>query len=293
MRPGPTPTQIVALFGALTVGCLTLNPAYDGESTGEGASGSGTSGGGLTTGVTTGSSTGDTSGVTGSGGSTGDPTTGGLTTTGAPTCDGANPCDPDAVCSVVGDAIECTCNEGYTGDGYTCVVVPALATLRWEMPCLPQLCGEACETELAETADAEVLTGEPGVLYDVTLRIRGVVEEKTYLGGTEDGHWHEGGEPADDAFNEMYLDISAPPRRYWLNGGTSNQGWCVPLDYQRGVEVEAGATVTIGMFDPNTCQILNQDQPGGDPIVIPDIPPAPNFYDGQFVQVDAVSFAPK
>jgi hypothetical protein len=53
------------------------------------------------------------------------------------------------------------------------------------------------------------------------------------------------------------------------------------------VPLDAGATVTLTAMPIDGHEIENVD-PSGTPIVIPDIAPAPAAYAGQFVQVDVV-----
>jgi hypothetical protein len=48
----------------------------------------------------------------------------------------------------------------------------------------------------AEERDRETFSGAPGVIYDVTIRIRRVVEPKNFTGGTvEPEHFPSGGTP--------------------------------------------------------------------------------------------------
>lgn len=167
-------------------------------------------------------------------------------------------------------------------------VAAALDGLRWELPCSNND-AYYCDTPEAKTVET-TLTGPPGTRYDITLRFRGVVEQKTYEGGTADGMWSAGGEPAFDLYNIYKLEISDPPAVYFLNAGQSNLGYCVPLDYTKTIRVAAGATVSMTADPVDTAQVNNHAEAGA-PIVVAGIPPAPDPYDGQFIQMDVVSVA--
>jgi hypothetical protein len=182
----------------------------------------------------------------------------------------------------------CTCNPGYQGDGHTCIpVAVSLSGLRWEIPC-----GVDVNTSVCSVTDPPVqmatLEGLAGAQYDVALRFRGVVEEKTYTGGVADGYWYTGGSPASDNWNIYRLDISDPAQTFFLNAGSSGLFYCVRLDYTRTVRVRSGAKVTLTALSNDGQEIKNIDS-GGTPIVVPGVPPAPNAYNGQFIQMDVAS----
>ncbi|MBC8131612.1 MAG: hypothetical protein H7X95_01420 [Deltaproteobacteria bacterium] len=164
--------------------------------------------------------------------------------------------------------------------------VGVLSGLRWELPCSNNFNGY-CDTPLVREKSA-TLIGAPGVTYEIALRFRGVVEEKTYEGGTKDGHWNVGGAPADDLYNVYKMDVSNPPQTFFLNSGASNSGFCVGLDYTRTVRMAADSTVTL-IADPIDGAQVENGGTDGLPVVVPGIPPAPSRYDGQFIQMDVVS----
>ncbi|HZR79606.1 MAG TPA: FG-GAP-like repeat-containing protein [Candidatus Binatia bacterium] len=167
------------------------------------------------------------------------------------------------------------------------VISGELSGLRWELPCISHVGGNVC-TCAQDLTQSTTLGGTQGAVYEVSLRFRGVVEEATYTGGTKDGYWHIGGAHDGSEFNEYRLSISDPPQTYFLNSGTSNVYRAFAIDYTRTVQVAAGATVTLGLRSIESREIINVDG-SGQPIVIPDVPPAPAAYDGQFVQMDVVS----
>jgi hypothetical protein len=69
-----------------------------------------------------------------------------------------------------------------------------LTGLRWELPCLgPHYGGSACAASATPVVTAVTAGGAAGTTYDVALRFRGVIEHRSYEGGTQDGSWYVGG----------------------------------------------------------------------------------------------------
>jgi hypothetical protein len=200
-------------------------------------------------------------------------------------------CDLHASCSVpdAGAGVTCTCLPGYVGDGHSCTNVAAsLGGLRWELPCGSSTSSAAC-TASDITPITSTLGGAAGTSYDVVLRFRGVVEQKGYTGGTNDGMFLQiGGTPDADPYNVYALAVSSPAQTYYLNRGTSGQTRCYGIDYTHSIRVAAGATVTMTALAIDGAEIKNLDG-GGQPIVVAGVPPAPGTFDGQFIQMDVVS----
>jgi len=165
----------------------------------------------------------------------------------------------------------------------------ALDGLRWEIPCGADLGGMVCAADNAVDQVATI-TGTASDHFTVALRFRGVVETKAYTGGTVDGYFNTGGTDNGDSFNVYSLKVSSPAQTYFVNMGVSNIYHCFPLDYMESIPMDGGATVTLGAMPIDGHEIENLD-PAGMPIVIPDIAPAPAAYAGQFVQMDVVSVA--
>jgi hypothetical protein len=134
-----------------------------------------------------------------------------------------------------------------------------------------------------------------GSIYNVTLRFRGVVEQKTYSGvvagvtatGTNGSSFVVGGMPAADGYNVYMLAISSPKQVAYLNAGSSNVNQCWAIDYTVTLPMLSGATIVMTADTIDQYEVFNQDA-NGNPIVVPNIPPAPNSFDGQFVQMDVV-----
>lgn len=168
------------------------------------------------------------------------------------------------------------------------VAVAGLNGLRWELPCSNNFNGY-CDTPATRVRTA-VVTGNVGAVYDIQLRFRGVVEEKTYVDGTTVGHWQVGGVASSDLYNIYKLEIDQPPQVFYVNAGTSSNGYCVPVDFMASVKAATGATVTLSADSIDGAQVENASEMGM-PIVVPDVPPSPAAYDGQFVQMDVVAVA--
>jgi hypothetical protein len=134
--------------------------------------------------------------------------------------------------------------------------------------------------------------GDPTVTYNLTFRFRGVVEQKTYNGGTNDGAFFQiGGAPAGDGYNVYKLTISSPAQTYYLNRGTSGQTLCYPIDYQKTLPVNGGATVTLFADSVDNNEVWNSstNPPVQTPISVPGITSPTQPFNGQFVQMDVLS----
>jgi hypothetical protein len=207
----------------------------------------------------------------------------------------SNGCSPDAVCTNHPGTFSCACKPGYLGDGGTCAnVAGSLSGLRWNLPCNPHGTAETACTCVDPEVVSTTLGGLPGASYDVTLRFRGVVEQKTYVGGSHDGGmWQVGGTVPNDSYNIYRLDISSPAQTFFLNRGTSAITRCWPIDYVETIRVAAGADVSLTAQVVDGQEIINRDATDGTggAIVIPGVPPAPESFDGQFIQMDVVDLS--
>lgn len=302
-RPAVQRTRVRVVVGAVMVASALLGACSfdsggvggqgtalgEGDSTAaEGSTGAATTGGGPVDATTQGSADGTTGGSDGGSSST---AAADESSSGAPfdpcALDNGG-CDPDASCmpDPSGEVAVCDCNEGFEGNGLSCVVTPSLAMLRVEAGCNATL-ADTCSTD--DAYQEAPMLGEPAARYVVTLRIRGVVELKSYDGGEPDGLWHPNGEPGDvDLWNEVTLSISetagVPAQTIRLNSGASGSSTLVAVDMTHDVLIETGATVGLRLEAVDGLQIRNHDN-----LVIDDIPPAPDAFDGQFVQIDVLA----
>jgi hypothetical protein len=188
----------------------------------------------------------------------------------------APPASSDSSASLAGLRIEVPCKGDKFGENAECHWDPALMVNdpKWKL-----------RTEIVKT-----FSGAPGVIHDVTIRVRGVVEPKNFTGGTvEHDHFQIGGTPDVDHYNFYSLKVSDPAQSYTVNRHEKKVGhFLFAIDYTVTVPIRGGATVTLGAYDDNDISIANHQN-----IVVPEIPPAPAPFDGQFFQLDVVSVAPR
>ena len=167
------------------------------------------------------------------------------------------------------------------------------------------------------------LGGEPGVIYDVTLHVYGVVEPRRYQGGVRRAgptfdpngldFWHEGGalpaNPGTFMSYELHVDPQVPgaPNDYFLNSRPgADQTFVIRLDYEATIAVPGAGTIQFRTFDLNCRQITNCDTNECGPVspkpvitasvINADPPPPPTFTQpfqtsanagrGQWVYID-------
>jgi len=181
--------------------------------------------------------------------------------------------------------VECGPTEVF--DSLACVdVAGELQGLRVEMPCTRGRKADSCRTLVPREGKAAQLSGKPGQIYEVTVRLRGVLELNTYTGGTGEKTWYTGGSPVDKHANVYQLAISAPWQTYFLNAGeVGPRTW--PIDMTRTLRIEGGAAVTLVSDSLDGKLVPNRDEKGF-PIVVEQVPPAPAAFDGQFLQIDVL-----
>ena len=174
-------------------------------------------------------------------------------------------------------------------DCSSCVdVASSLEGLRWSMPCRASQSNRGCWNDDPLPVSTTV-GGVTGKTYSLALRFRGVVEQKTYTDGTNDGaFWQVGGTPAPDGLNIYALQISSPRQTFYLNRGNSSfdQSWAI--DYTKTVQADAHATITLTATSIDGAEKKNVDAIGT-PLLVAGVPPFPAAYDGQFIQMDVVS----
>jgi hypothetical protein len=262
---------LAALCGVACVGSVEVSPGAESDAA---------SGGSTTTDATGGSASSASDATT-------DPTA--ATTSAGP--------DPSTTDPTASDATGSSSATEGSSSGIATTGDPAatLAPLRIEHPCTGGGCGsmpeDTCLT-VADDIDDATLMGDAGVVYDVTFRVRGVVEMADYAGGDFDGAVYVGGSGT-SGWNSFRLTTSDPPQTYWLNPLGSGDYYTQPVDTTFIAPVADGATVELyGGAGGDQCSIFNHDQVGN-PIVVRNIPPAPAAFDGQFLQVDVVSIVAK
>lgn len=180
-------------------------------------------------------------------------------------------------------------SAGHLCSAGECVDVAAsLSGLLWQLPCeAPHSEASKCMTKTDVTSTA-VLGGRSGFTYDVTLHFRGVVERKTFTGGCPgDASWQTGGAENGDLYNVYQLTVSSPPQTFFLNVGASNLLYAFPVDFEKTIRVDAGATLTLFATSKDGIELKNIDEQST-PLVI-DGASIAQPYDGQFIEVEVVS----
>jgi hypothetical protein len=289
--------QLLSVGVLWVVGCSTADDLRPGSATASGGAGAGLGGSSTASG--------------GAGQTGGTPGTGGSDTGGAGPSSGGQPEATGGVASGSGGAGGSP--EGVGGSGGSggspqgeFGIFSVLHGERWEMPCgahsddecenYPQgtsECPNGGYTMLDKTLN---LGGPAGTSFDVTLRVRGVMEPKEYEGGANaGGHLYRGGTIVPSNYNVYGLQISSPADAVYFNSdeGQGEGHYVFVVDQTITVRIDANASLRLYAFDANCTAIANCSESGCDsPNVVPGVPPAPNAYDGQFAQVDVVSVVP-
>lgn len=156
---------------------------------------------------------------------------------------------------------------------------------RWEIPC-DRDPGNSDECPTSKSVNEQkTFGGSPDTIYQVTVRLRGVVEPETYRGGTPDGmHFRVGGEPDNATYNRYGFSVSDPAEKYWLNDSPNVGHDTFIIDHTKTIPIRGGATVSFVGEDPNHTEIANFKH-----LVVDGIPPAPEPFIGQFIQLDVQS----
>lgn len=161
--------------------------------------------------------------------------------------------------------------------------------LSWLLPCLGSVSTNVCSCA-ATQSDSYAVGGDPGTVYDVVFRVRGIVEEVSYSGGTAYGTTGNvqkdatGHSPSN--YNVYRLDVSDPPASYFLNNGTTDTTAAEAVDYEVEIPIRGGATITLYANSVDTREIknrLNRTVADDDP-AFPVVVAQP--YNGQFMQID-------
>ena len=126
--------------------------------------------------------------------------------------------------------------------------------------------------------------GEPGRRYKVTLRFRGVVEPMMYKGGQQVGeYFYIGGEKDNGTYNVYQISVSSPQSHFFLNRQDKVGHKIFTIDYTQIIEIDGGAEIVFHGDGQNGRMITNFKK-----LVVPGIAPAPEPFNGQFIQVDVL-----
>lgn len=163
----------------------------------------------------------------------------------------------------------------------------ALTGHRWQLACLDNLGNFNCHCPVPQTTMV-TLTGD-STRWNVTVRIRGIMEAITYNGGSAGtSGWYVGGNPGDGANNVYRLTVSSPSQTYWINRGTPTGQRSFLYDYQETLQIDGNATVTFFASGQDTLQWGNYDG-NGTAMTINGLAGITQPYDGQFAHIEVVS----
>jgi hypothetical protein len=144
--------------------------------------------------------------------------------------------------------------------------------------------------------------GTPGTVYQVTIRVRGIVEPKHYTGGVKDtAHegFYTGGAPSTSGNYNVYLlkTSGMQGQSYFLNALNQQEAhFSYAIDYTVTIPIEGGADMWFLSDDSNCSAIKNCDtssvdkpgnQPGCKPITLAGFnePGITQPYNGQFIVI--------
>lgn len=199
--------------------------------------------------------------------------------------DGSADLSADAVTDQVGSP---------DGEAGTSPAAP-LDKFRFDCPCKPAAADHLSNNNCNVTPETDRQTivktmgGDPGTIYDVTFHVRGLTEPNTYKNGTlQVQRFYVGGTTSTAGYTSYMMTVADPAQHYFFNYNATTDHIHFKLDYQVTVKIRGGTKVTFDVNGdgsmPDGHSVANFDQ-----TVVPDVPPAPMWYDGQFVQLDVVS----
>jgi hypothetical protein len=223
------------------------------------------------------------------------------TTSAGPSAETSGPAESSS-----GEVVDETANTATSGGEDTLEYAGDMNGYRWELPCEDPSQRDTCpwDPALLEGAvkdpsytlrreTAVTFGGDPTVVYDVQIRIRGLVEPKDFADGmVQENHFQIGGTPGTNDYNIYAIEVGDPLQVYTLNRNEMGIGhYTFILDYTVTIPIRGGTEVVMAMSDPNNIAIAN---PGGasgsvDPFVVPEIPPFPDPFYGQFIQMDVLA----
>lgn len=160
-------------------------------------------------------------------------------------------------------------------------------------------CDHAMPTGAGYHGSKEViLAGDEGSVYDVTLRIRGVVEPTNVVGGQRSGtetfsymnlNWRTvpltvgGSVPVDDTdYSQWLIRVGEPEQEYFLNDYQRVGHYIFLLDYEVTIPMAAGTSVSLEGIDSNERQIMNFESYSPDGV-------DGSINHGQFIELDVIS----
>ncbi len=132
--------------------------------------------------------------------------------------------------------------------------------------------------------------GSRDVIYDVRLRIRGIFEPTTIVGGEapypDHPYFKIGGTVEAREWSAWHIQVSSPKQTYWLNHYPTVSHTIYAEDFEATIPVAGEAAVVVRVIDGNDRQIDN-NKPGPDRLqIIKDISTTP--LPGQMLRLDVI-----
>ena len=132
--------------------------------------------------------------------------------------------------------------------------------------------------------------GSRDVIYDVRLRIRGIFEPTTIIGGEapypDHPYFKIGGTVEAREWSAWHIQVSSPKQTYWLNHYPTVSHTIYAEDFEATIPVAGEAAVVVRVIDGNDRQIDN-NKPGPDRLrIIKDISTTP--LPGQMLRLDVI-----
>lgn len=144
------------------------------------------------------------------------------------------------------------------------------------------------EQLLEEVVD---FTGEPDTVYEVKVRVRGLMEPTTISGGetplVDHPYFKVGGTVQAADYSQWHIEVSDPEETYWLNHYPSTSHTIYNEDFEATIPVRGGATFTLRVVDGNDRQIDNGASAGPDRMQVID-GVTDEVLDGQAVHLDVI-----
>lgn len=150
-----------------------------------------------------------------------------------------------------------------------------------------------------KSAKEVTIGGTSGTTYDVTLRVRGIVEAMQIDGGTRPDTttfqyqnmpfrkvpFTIGGTVNKPDYSQWRITVASPKQEYFLNDYQKSGHYIFKIDYQVTIQMVANSKVTLDGTDSNERLIDNYEKYTFDGI-------AGSMNYGQFIQLNVVSVQP-
>jgi hypothetical protein len=185
---------------------------------------------------------------------------------------------------------------GGAAGGSLSAIAQTIHGFRLDAPCMDANhfgSGKADNCDVLPTVDRQTyqrtIGGSNATTYDVKLHIRGLTEPNIYAGGmlSTAQRFYIGGATTQTGYTAYSLTVADPPKVYFFNYNSSVGHFVFSLDYEVVIPMRGGTTITFDVNGQNSVPdghgVSNRDR-----VVIEGVPPAPDPFNGQFVQFDVV-----